>query len=125
MARKLLTGAEIVRNWTSVAGALHGILRYLGMDVDQAFVMGTSGHAFRLAIAESDEGIASSFSPIALDYGRALELYAGLGYTWEAIPARPEDREAPKARDWAIARIRRSIDRGRPAAVFGLHLGEF
>jgi hypothetical protein len=125
MARKLLTGAGIVENWTSVAGAIHGVLRYLGIAVDQPTVMGVSGHAFRLAIAESEAGIASSLSPFLFDLERASRLYSGLGLAWETEVLLPGEVEYQRLRKRVIDRIRRSIDHKRPAAVFGLHLGEF
>jgi hypothetical protein len=125
MTRKLLAGAEVVSNWTGIAGALHGTLRYLGRDVDQPYVMGVSGHAFRLAIAHSPSGIPSPISHLCFDYQRATALYAGLGFTWDWIGARPEDPDYPRIRERALQQIRRSIDKGRPAAVYGLHLAEF
>jgi hypothetical protein len=125
MTRRLLNGAETVPNWTSIAGALHGIVRFLGSSVDQAHVMGTSGHAFRLAIAASDEGIPSALSPLSFDVERAVALYSGLGFSWESIGVHSESKDYARQRQHAIERIRRTIDRGRPAAVYGLHLREF
>lgn len=126
MARKLLAGAEIARNWTSIAGALNGILSYLGTAIDQPALMGRSGHAFRLAIASSaDAGVPSPLSPFLFDYARATDLYAALGWSWESIGVRTGETDYSRRREALIQRIRRSIDQGRPVAAFGLQLNEF
>jgi hypothetical protein len=124
MARRILVAPETVSNWTSIAGAIEGILRFLGLDADQSHVMGTTGHAFRLAISDGPSGIASA-GPIEVDRRRALALYQGLGFDWEWLRVAPDDRDYARRRKDAIARIRRSIDRGRPVAAYGLHLPEF
>jgi hypothetical protein len=124
MARKLLA-AETVNNWTSLAGAIAGALRFLGVDVAQSELMGTTGLAFRLAVAAGPSGIGDGQSELAIDRPRALPLFAGLGLSWEWLSVPPAESGDPRRREQVIARVRRSIDRGRPAVAFGLHLPEY
>jgi len=125
MGRKILTGVSAVSNWTSVAGALEGALISLGSTLDRTAIMGLSGHAFRLAIRTSSDGIADGESSVCFDYARALQLYANLGYRMEQVSARPADREYARRREDAIRQIRRSIDHNTPAVVYDLQLPEF
>jgi hypothetical protein len=125
MARRLNPEAEVAGNWTSIAGAIEGVLRFLGIDLTQPALMSLSGHAFRFAIAQSGAGVAAPESPFLFDYERALPLYGGLGLTWETEGAWPDDPDYERRRERLVARIRRSIDRGKPCVVYGLQLTEF
>jgi hypothetical protein len=125
MARRLNPEAELAGNWTGIAGAMQGVSTLLGADLDQPMVMGVSGHAFRFAIARSSAGIAAPESPFLFDYSRALTLYGGLGVSWETDGAWPGEPDLDRHRERLIARIRRSIDRGRPCVVYGLQTADF
>lgn len=125
MGNKLLAGAEYIDNWTSVAGALTGALRFLGDPVSAAWVMGVSGHAFRLALPVGPEGVALPGAETALDLIRAAGLYRNLGRKVEVIHAESGARDERKQRDEAIKRVRKRIDRGIPAIVYDLHLPKF
>lgn len=125
MTRKILPAVEIVSNWTSIAGAIEGILRFLGTDGGSSWVMGTTGYAFRLAIRSGAGGIATAEDTLTPETPTTRALHEGLGVRWEWQSAGPDDRDFDRRRKQAIARIRRSIDRGRPAAAYGLHLPEF
>lgn len=125
MGSKVLAGVSIASNWTSIAGALEGAYAFFGATYDRSTIMGVSGHAFRLAIRTSEEGIASGESPVCFDYARAIPLYTNLGYKADHISARPGERDYRKRRDEAIKRIRRSVDHGAPAVAYDLQLPEF
>jgi hypothetical protein len=125
MTRKLLAGAEYIDNWTSVAGALTGALRFLGDPATVSWVMGVSGHAFRLALPVGPDGVALPGAETALDLRRAAGLYRNLGRKVEIIHAAAGARDERKHRDEAVKRVRRSIDRGIPAIVYDLHLPKF
>ena len=43
MTRKILGSVEMVSNWTSVAGAMAGILRFLGHEMPEPELMGIYG----------------------------------------------------------------------------------
>lgn len=124
MTKKILA-AGTSSNWTSIAGALEGLLRFFGTPLGRETVMGLSGHAFRLAIWTSDEGIADGESAVCFDHQRALPLYESLGYAMQRIGARQDDPAYTRTREDAIRAIRRSIDRGRPVAAYGLQVPDF
>lgn len=125
MGRVILAGAEPVENWTSLAGALHGVLRFLGEPVTRPWVMGVCGCAFRLALPARDGVVAAGPIEAAFDPQRIAALAGNLGWTVEIIAAQPGEREYAKRRAAVIGRVRKSIDRGRPAVVYGLHLPRF
>ncbi|MFQ6019759.1 MAG: hypothetical protein ACE5KW_03285 [Dehalococcoidia bacterium] len=129
--RRLLEGVSYVYNWTTIVGALEGVLRYLGHDYSTPYLMGVSGHAFRLDVsgrveaADASQGLIGPDGPTSIDYGRALAAYSRLGRGIEAISASRGDKGYERVRDKALAEMRRSIDRGLPAIAFDLHLPEF
>jgi len=123
--RKLLEGVAYTYNWTSIVGALEGVMRYLGQDYPTAYLMGLSGHAFRLDISADDGAAIGPKGPTCIDYNHALRLYSGLGREFAAISASQSDRDYEGARKRALEQIKKSIDRGVPAIAFDLHLPEF
>ena len=126
MGRKLLAEAHYVSNWTSLVGALEGALRYLGGALSTSYVMGVTGHAFRIAVARSAEGLTGGDGPQRADYERALPLYQGLGREVTYLYAiRARDPAYERHRELIIKRIRDGIDRGLPAVAYDLHLPEF
>lgn len=125
MGRKRLSGVEIVTNWTSLAGALAGALRSLGAPVTAPWVMGVSGHAFRLTVPVAGGEVAAPGGEAALDLERAAALYRNLGRKIEVVSAREGERDYRKRREEAIRRVHKSIDRGVPAVVYDLHLPQF
>jgi hypothetical protein len=125
MTKKLLAGAETAGNWTSIAGALQGVLAFLGEPLDRPTVMGLSGHAFRIAIWTSDAGIADAESAVRFDHERALPLYESLGYAMRRVAVGAGDPERERQMREAIRQIRRSIDHKRPVAASGLQVPDF
>lgn len=124
MGRKLLRGAEAVSNWSTLVGALEGALRCLGEPLTTPWVMGVSGHAFRLALPQGDQ-VAAPGAETALDLERAAALYRNLGRTVDVITAHAGEHDYRRRRDDAIRRVHRAIDRGVPAVVYDLHLPLF
>ena len=122
---KLLDNVELSPNWTSVVGALHGVLRPLGETVPPWQLMGVTGHAFRNALTEQDGIVAGGPQAAAVDFRRMMPLYRNSGRRFELITADRAARDFPKRRADALKRIRRSIDRGRPAIAYDLHIPEF
>ncbi len=125
MARAILAGAEPADNWTSLAGALEGALRFLGEPVTRPWVMGVSGYAFRLALPTTDGVAAAGPVEAAFDPKRIAGLLRNLGRKIEIVAAPPDRHEYVKRRAEVIGRVRKSIDRGLPVAVYGLHLPRF
>jgi hypothetical protein len=125
MGRKLLSGVELVLNWTSLGGALEAALRFLGEPVTTPRVMGVSGLAFRLALLMQADEIAAPGGEAAIDFGRAAGLIRNLGRKLEVIRAHESQPDYRRRRDEAIKRVHKSIDRGVPAIVYDLHLPQF
>ena len=120
-----LRGADIAPNWTSAAGALEGILDYLGMPLPRHAIMGLTGHAWHLCLATRDNVAALPSGPVDLDWDAMVRRYARTGIAWERFGAtlRPGDdwserREA--AVTWAIGHI----NAGRPLIGWDFHLHE-
>ncbi len=120
-----LLAASYESNWSSVVGSLAGVLRALGTDRPAAHVSALSGHAFRLAITSGPDGEIGADGPNHFSAGSALEQYQNLGWRFEAIEAGAGTTGFEARRREALNRLRRSIDHGRPALAFGLHLPEF
>lgn len=125
MGQKLLAGAEIVPNWDSLGGALQGVLAYLGEPAAAPWVMGISGRAFRLALPIVDGEAAATGADAAFDPGPVAAAIRNLSHKVEILTACPSDPRIPKQREEAIRRIRKSVDRGIPAAVYDLQLPKF
>jgi len=124
MTRKILA-AETRSNWTAIAGALEGVLAFLGELPDRRAIMGLSGHAFRLAITTAASGIAIADGAAHIDYERALGLHANLGFSMRRAALSQSDPSYSQRRDEAIRLITRSIDRGRPVIASGLQVADF
>lgn len=125
MVKKLLAGADIVANWTSLAGALEGALRFLGEQVTTPWVMGVSGHAFRLALRIDAGEVAAPGAETAIDLKSAAARYRSLGRTFDVVVARAGAKDWAKRRDEVIRAAHKCIDHGAPALVYDLHLPQF
>ena len=120
-----LIAAAYENNWISAVGALTGVLKALGGSFSQPEVSALSGHAFRIAVTSTPDGEIGPDGPNCFATTTAFPLYENLGWRFEAIEAAAPDRHFAKRRDEALKRIHRSVDKGRPAIAFGLHLPEF
>jgi hypothetical protein len=111
-----LTGVQLRRHWVSLAGAVGGLLAHAGRDLTQPYLMGTTGHAFRLTL----DVVISPSSPVELNFHDLLPLYENLGAWFKRIAARPSDPSFATTRAEALARIRLEIDAGRPVIAYDL-----
>jgi hypothetical protein len=122
---KRLENVELTPNWTSLIAALHGVLHATGDASSMTHVMGVTGHAFRIALTEREGVIAAEPPAAAVDFPRMLPLYRNAGRRFELIEADPASRDFARRRQDALKRVRRTIDRGRPAIAYDLHVPEF
>lgn len=122
---KALPGLELAANWTSAAGALEGVLQYLGAPLPRHAIMGLTGHAWHTCVATHGGVTALPSGPADLDWERMVRRYARTGFTWQrfgtSLPA-GGDWSAMRAAavDWAIAHL----DAGRPLIGWDFHLHE-
>lgn len=119
-----IAGLKLAPNWTSAAGALEGILEFLGEPLPRHAIMGLTGHAWHTCLATVNGVAALPSGPVDLDWAAAVERYSRTGYRWErhAADARygAEDVRA-RAIEWATAHL----DAGRPLIGWDFHLHEY
>jgi hypothetical protein len=120
-----LMSPRIAPNWTSAAGALDGILAYLGAGLPRQAVMGLSGHAWHLCLGSREAVVALPSGPADLDWEQAAHHYSLTGYSWERfgsqlIPGEDWTEMREAAADWAMAHL----DAGRPLIGWDFHLHE-
>lgn len=125
MTRKRLDGVDLMVTWSTLIGSLAGALRGTGDPVEIRRLMGDTGFAFRLALTESGGVLARAPAAASLDLRGALPLLANAGREIGAVVAARGTRAYDMERQKALKQVRRSIDRGRPAIAFDLHLPEF
>lgn len=81
MPGTVLSKARVVRRWCSVVGALEGCLQAHEVEHSAAFVMGASGHAFRINVEPAH---LCRSAPTLIDFrGDHLPLYNNLGLRFE------------------------------------------
>ncbi|MCC6416992.1 MAG: hypothetical protein IT429_01950 [Gemmataceae bacterium] len=123
MAR--IEGVHFVPNWTTAAGALEGVLSYLGAPLPRHAIMGLTGHAWHFCLGSRAGVVALPSGPSDLDWERMAGNYARTGFAWEHFGgglSAGGDWEGRRAAAvaWAIERI----DEGRPLIGWDLRLHE-
>ncbi|MGH2633014.1 MAG: hypothetical protein ACRDG3_06355 [Tepidiformaceae bacterium] len=121
-----LPGLELAANWTSAAGALEGVLSYLGAPLPRHAIMGLSGHAWHTCLGTRGDVSALPSGPSDLDWEAMVRRYARTGIGWERFGGDlPESGDWGEMRsaavEWAIAHL----DAGRPLVGWDFHLHEF
>ncbi|MFZ5817244.1 MAG: hypothetical protein ACOY93_18430 [Bacillota bacterium] len=112
----LLEGIAFVPHRVTLLGALGGLLAAAGRPLDQPYLMGVTGHAFRLTL----DLIISPSAPVELNFHGVFPLWENLGAWFKRVAARPADPDFAAVRAEAICRVRESLERGRPAIVYDL-----
>ncbi|MBA4180009.1 MAG: hypothetical protein C0506_05410 [Anaerolinea sp.] len=120
-----IAGLRLAPNWTSAAGALEGILTYLGEPLPRHAIMGLSGHAWHTCLATAGGVVALPSGPADLDWAAMVGRYERTGYRWERFAAdlRAHRNPSPvraRAIEWATAHL----DAGRPLIGWDFHLHE-
>lgn len=114
-----IDGPRIAENWTSAAGALEGILVFLGAALPRHAVMGLTGHAWHLCLGTREGVVALPSGPGDLDWAAMVDRYARTGWRWERFAAPASGRN--EALEWALPHLRA----GRPLIGWDFHLHEF
>jgi hypothetical protein len=119
---KVLEGLRWVPRRASHVGCIQGCLKYLGIDVSDAWLFGATGHAFVLNVSP---GLCPS-GPTDWDTSGFLRLGRNLGYRVESVdvycPKKPDLRDAQE-RAWD--HVRRSIDEGLPCYGWEIDIPEY
>jgi len=108
-----LLEARWMMNMATIMGALEGCLRHLGEERSQVYLMGVTGHAFRISVSDS----LSMDAPAMMDMERVAELYGNLGYEVELISGKQDDPRLREKQNQAWGEIKSSIDQGVPAVA--------
>ncbi len=97
-------------------GALGGLLAAAGRDLPLPYLMGTTGHAFRLTL----DLIISPSAPHELNFHDLFPLWENLGAWFKRVAARPADERFLETRDEVIHRIKEVVASGRPVIAYDL-----
>lgn len=119
-----IEGARLAANWTSAAGALEGILLYLGAPLPRHAIMGLTGHAWHFCLGAREGLVALPSGPSDLDWGEMVRRYARTGVHWQRFGARPLPADLDDARAAAVAWAKGQLDAGRPLIGWDFHLHE-
>ncbi len=113
---KLITGVRFRPHRVTLGGALGGLLEFAGRDLPQPYLMGVTGHAFRL----TSDVVFSPSGPVELNFHEVFPLWENVGAWFRRVAAKPADQDFDAVREDALHRIRESVDQGRPAIVYDL-----
>lgn len=113
---KLLLGVRFRPHRLALAGALGGLLEAAGRNLPQTYLLGATGHAFRLTL----NVVFSPDSPAELNFHDVFPLWENLGAWFKRTAARMDDPAFAAVRSEVIQRIRDAIDSGRPAIAYDL-----
>ena len=111
--------ARLAPNWTTAAGAVEGILEFLGAPLPRYAIMGLTGHAWHFHLAERAGVAALPSGPFEQDWARAVRRYARTGLRWERFHGDADAKTG--ATDWAVERL----EEGVPLVGWDFHLHEF
>lgn len=119
--------ARMAANWTSGAGALEGILAFLGGELPRHAVMGLTGHAWHFCLGSREGVVALPSGPTDLDRAAMCERYSRTGWRWERYTAQlPSGDSSARAavRNAAIAWAIERLDAEKPLIGWDFHLHE-
>jgi len=118
---KTLDGLVWVPKWVSYIGALKGCQDFLGIENSDAWVYGTSGHAFILNIHNE----LCPSGPTSWKSNRMTELSMNGGCNIESIVSHKFQKGFEDAQKKAWNRVRYAVDRGLPAFGWEMAIPEY
>lgn len=124
MGRRRLENVSLQENWTSLAGAVGGLLHHIGRPLARHTVMGLTGHAFRLTL----DRMCTPFGLYEFNLREQLTMYQHLGLYLRRVVAGADQLPRPgaalgepvpaQAEAWRY--IVDSIDRGFPVIAWDI-----
>ncbi len=112
----LLKDAALMEHRVTLVGALGGLLAHAGRRMEPAYLMGVTGHAFRLTL----DLVISPSAPHELNFHDVFPLWERLGAWFKRVAARPADPGYADVRAEVIERVERAVAGDRPAIVYDL-----
>ena len=116
----LLNDVALMEHRVTLVGALGGLLAHAGRRLEPAYLMGVTGHAFRLTL----DLVISPSAPHELNFHDVFPLWERLGAWFKRVAARPADPGYADVRAEVIGRVARAVEGGRPAIVYDLLASE-
>jgi hypothetical protein len=108
---KQIEGLRPARRWMTLMGCLHGCVRHLGRDVDDAWLYGVTGTAFLLNI---DENVDVS-GPTSWEHDHLRKMAPRLGISLgNTVRAYATDADFEAKQTAAAAFVKQKIDAGLP-----------
>src|SRR5690606_39442172 len=83
----LLQDVAMMEHRVTLVGALGGLLAHAGRRLEPAYLMGVTGHAFRLTL----DLVISPSAPHELNFHEVFPLWERLGAWFKRVAARPGD----------------------------------
>lgn len=112
----LLNDVALMEHRITLAGAMGGLLAHAGRRLDPTYLMGVTGHAFRLTL----DLVVSPSAPAELNFHEVFPLWERLGCWFKRVAARPADAGFEEVRSEVIERVARSVEADRPAVAYDL-----
>lgn len=116
---------QLAPNWTTAAGALEGVLAWLGAPLPRHAIMGLTGHAWHACLVERGGVTALPEGAVTLDWEAMVRRYERTGVRWERFGIRASGGDRAAAREAAIEWIRPRLSEGWPIVGFDFHVHEF
>lgn len=116
----------LATNWTSAAGALEGVLAWLGAELPRHAVMGLTGHAWHFCLGTKNDVVALPSGPSDLDWEAAVRRWERTGVRWQRFGGEcPPGDTGGAVKATAISWARERLAEGRPLVGWDFHLHEF
>lgn len=112
----LLSNVALMPHAFSLISALGGLLAAEGRPAEPAYLMGVTGHAFRLTL----DLVISPTAAVQLNFHDVFPLWEGLGAWFKRVAARPGDEGFAAARAEVAYRVEAALERGHPIILYDL-----
>jgi hypothetical protein len=118
---KKLERLRYAPRWVSHLGCLIGCLDYLGLELSDAWLYGSTGHAFILNI----HPVVCPSGPTAWNSTMLFELGHSIGYAIDGVVGHKGQDGLVQLQERAWEHVRQSIDVGLPCYAWELDLAEY
>lgn len=112
----LLTDVAMMPHPFSLISALGGLLAFEGRALEPAYLMGVTGHAFRLTL----DLVISPVAAVQLNFHDVFPLWEGLGAWFKRVAAHPGDVRFAEVREEVACRVQAALERGHPVILYDL-----
>lgn len=107
--------------WVSHLGCVKGCLKYLGIDVSDAWLYGATGHAFLINIHQ----VVCPSGPTAWNTEMLFKLGKNVGYNVEGVFSRKSAKDFAEKQNLTFETVKNAINRGLPCYGWELDVPKF